>query len=381
MTTYCVTNDIHLHSALAAERPRLVRLCSYLTGELDAGEDLAQEVLIAAWQHVASLRDPNAFQAWLNGIARNVSLRWLRARGRESTVQLPEDSDVANLPSEADLEIALEQHELVTLLDRALALLPATTRDVLVQKYIAESSHAAIAEQLGLSENAVAVRLHRGKLALHKLLTTELRDEAASFGLVAEQEWQETRIWCSHCGQHRLRGRFDAREFALRCPACSIESDSYHSQSTSENGFLQDVKGFRPALNRFSAWMHTFFQEALQNGAASCRRCGYSTPLHLYLPDYAPPSVRARRGLHVLCDRCGAGSYESLDGLVLNLPAMQRFWREHPRMRALPQREIDADGAPALLVGFESVDGRANFEAVLHRDSYAVLAERGGNNV
>src|SRR5690348_7127181 len=124
MTTYCVTNDVHLHSALAAERPRLVRLCAYLTGEPDAGEDLAQEVLIAAWQHVASLRDANAFQSWLNGIARNVSMGWLRARGRELSVQLPEDTDVANLAADADIEIALEQHELVLLLDRALALLP-----------------------------------------------------------------------------------------------------------------------------------------------------------------------------------------------------------------------------------------------------------------
>jgi len=70
-----------------------------------------------------------------------------------------------SLDDDGDPTIELERHELAALLDRALALLPPETRLALVQHYIEESSHAAIAARLGLSEGGVAVRLHRGKLA------------------------------------------------------------------------------------------------------------------------------------------------------------------------------------------------------------------------
>jgi hypothetical protein len=65
-----------------------------------------------------------------------------------------------------------------------------------------------VALALGLSEGAVEARLHRGKLALRRLLTTELREDAAAYGLVAPERgaWQATRIWCLVCGQRRLWG-------------------------------------------------------------------------------------------------------------------------------------------------------------------------------
>lgn len=68
---------------LAAERPRLVRLCTRITGDPGSAEDLAQETLIEAWRHADGLRDPSAVQAWLTGIARNVCRRWARSRGRD----------------------------------------------------------------------------------------------------------------------------------------------------------------------------------------------------------------------------------------------------------------------------------------------------------
>jgi hypothetical protein len=65
----------------------------------------------------------------------------------------------------------------------------------------------------GLSEGAVAMRLHRGKLALRRVLATDLAQDAAAYGLIDEamQEWQETRIWCSSCGQRRYMGAFNQR--------------------------------------------------------------------------------------------------------------------------------------------------------------------------
>ena len=132
------------------ERIRLVRLCAALTGDREVAEDLAQETLLEAWRHKHALWDQNRYTYWLSGIARNVCLRWLRERRRDTAhlitpsrsqhtqnAQLAELED--SLADDLDIEVELERRELVELLDRALALLPAETRIALVEHYVEES--------------------------------------------------------------------------------------------------------------------------------------------------------------------------------------------------------------------------------------------------
>src|SRR5579872_1101343 len=76
---------------LSEARPRLVRLCAYLSGDADAAEDLAQESLLEAWRHAETLRDQAAWDAWVAGIARNVCRRW-RRRARRELVTIEGDS-------------------------------------------------------------------------------------------------------------------------------------------------------------------------------------------------------------------------------------------------------------------------------------------------
>src|SRR5579872_2740408 len=200
-----------------AERPRLVALCASLTGDPTAAEDLAQETLIEAWRHRDRLRDSARERQWLAGIARNVSLRWLRARSRESarTLALPvsTEGDEASAPTwddllagDADLAIELERHELVALLDAALALLPPETRATLLAHYVEQTPLAELAGRLGASDATVAMRLQRGKLALRRILTTELYQEFAPHApdLYERHAWEETSLWCSICGRRHL---------------------------------------------------------------------------------------------------------------------------------------------------------------------------------
>src|SRR5437660_1100031 len=125
-----------LEGALAGERLRIVGLCATLTRNVDVAEDLAQEVLLEAWRSIERLRDAEQFSHWLSGIARNVCLRWERKQGSYlAHLALPPADDEMpleeQLAADVDLEIELERKELVELLDRALAVLPATTRAVL----------------------------------------------------------------------------------------------------------------------------------------------------------------------------------------------------------------------------------------------------------
>jgi hypothetical protein len=60
--------------------------------------------------------------------------------------------------------------------------------------------------------------------------------------------------------------------------------------------------------------------------------------------------------------------------MVLNLPQGRAFFQAHPRLRALPQREIDHAGVAAIVVSFAGVPDNAAYDVILNRDSYETLA-------
>src|SRR3954471_10932840 len=116
-------------------RARLMRLCARLAGDRDAAEDLAQETLLEAWRNVHKLEDPAGVDRWLAAIARHVCLRWLRSRSREPA-RAPEAVGAALADPRADLELELERSELSEVVDRALGLIAADAREVLLRRYV-----------------------------------------------------------------------------------------------------------------------------------------------------------------------------------------------------------------------------------------------------
>ncbi|MDP9372454.1 MAG: RNA polymerase sigma factor [Chloroflexota bacterium] len=390
------SDEFELEAVLPAERERLVRLCARLSGDLGAAEDLAQETLIEAWRHAGGLRDAGGYRPWLSAIALNVCLRWRRSRGREQArvarlAQAGPTGGAVPAPigdesiGDADPGVALEREELADLLDRALALLPAETRDLLLERYVAERPPARIAARLGLSEGAVATRLHRGRLALRRVLTGELRREAALYAPAvhlaapaAGPGWEETPIWCPQCGRRRLRGRFshDPGEFELRCPDCYPRYGVNLSERAGTNWFralFAGVKGYKPALNRMARNTDRYLRPALTTGVSRCLNCGRRLPVRLGMAPTDPPEVQGVRGVHCYCRDCQVSDSVRLTSIALYLPDGRRFWRAHPRMRLLPEREIERDGRAALVIGYESLTAAARFDVVVARDTYAVL--------
>ncbi|GCE08243.1 RNA polymerase sigma factor [Dictyobacter aurantiacus] len=392
------SSDSSFMDLLSEERARLVRLCAYLTGNPGAAEDLAQETLLEAWRNrhkfaAEDLDSATQRAKWLSAIARNVCLRWGRSHGRDlahltqytfSTVDEPDRLDLDDLPSSDtyDLEIELERGELAQLLDRALALLPPTTRAVLIERYIHESTHAEIADRLGLSEDALVQRLYRGKLALRRVMETELQTEAMTYGLIDPQRAgeqqrgeQETRIWCPMCNKHRLIKYYEPASGAtgFTCPGC------WHIAGHSQSLIWEGLRSPRSILNRQLAALSTFYWSAINAGKTLCLMCGQPCEGRIVHPQDMPDAFNYQygddgyHGVFLHCDHCGYEECNPLPHLTIDLPEAQQFWRQHGRVFWLPERDIDYAGQPALLSGFQSAGDSARLDVVYQRDTLKVL--------
>lgn len=354
--------------ALPELRGRLVRRARSLGADPATAEDLVQEALSEAWRLRGRLYDPAGLDRWLAAILTNVHRRWLRQRAREaartSAAQL-DDGEPA-IASRAgggfDVEAELERHELAGLLDRAMGQLPEQTRQVLVQRFVDEQPIGELAARLGLSQGAVRMRLQRGKLALREVLTTTCQDDALAYGLIGEAEagWQATGIWCPHCGAVRLRGRFcePRRRLELACPAgCEFAVSA-------DDIVYGDVRGFRPALKRATAYSHEFFRDAVRGPGGRPHPATVEaglTPggIHEVWID----GTRHRRPRITT----------TLSGYALSSPEGQRFWQEHPRIRLTAHHELEAEGEPAVLTSFMSTGSAARLDVVVSRASLRVI--------
>ena len=145
-------------------------LAMKLTGDRHLAADVAQEALIRAWKALPTFRGEAAFGTWLHRITVNVAWTLRRRNQRHRGVEL----ELAEPRLEADQighpERAGETSDLRKRLDRALARLTPSARQVVILKDVQGWSHAEIAESLGITVTAAKVRLHRARATLQEHL-------------------------------------------------------------------------------------------------------------------------------------------------------------------------------------------------------------------
>jgi len=122
-------------------------------------DDLANDVCLAAWGRLASLRDPAAFGGWLATIARNRAADFHRA-----TIESTELSADLGAP---DRTPARTEALAVLAVIRGL---PEAYRDTLVLRLVEGMTGPEISARTGLTEGSVRVNLHRGMKLLREKL-------------------------------------------------------------------------------------------------------------------------------------------------------------------------------------------------------------------
>jgi RNA polymerase sigma-70 factor (ECF subfamily) len=140
--------------------------------------DLTQEVFVAVHQGIKDLRSEGAFISWLFSIANHVALRyWERERSRPKLQTVasqldaepsgPSDTVIDRLAaSDPDPENQVLELERVRSVQKALEELPSQMKNCLKGRIYEGLSNIEIARRLGISENTVAVHIHKGIAAL-----------------------------------------------------------------------------------------------------------------------------------------------------------------------------------------------------------------------
>lgn len=272
-----------IEALFSRAEPRLQRLARARQVAPDAIDDVIQETLLEAWKSLEQLRDETRFAAWLDGICRNVCLRYQRRQGilrtRETPFDLSENDpdDETALPVQLadpdtfDPAEELSRHDMALLLDRALGYLSPESRTAVEQHYLAEAPQRELAARMGLSLSALEARLHRARGQLLQVLSHDLREDALALGLAILPAdavgWRKTQITCFLCGRTLMQGLFEPMaggriNMRLRCPTCQTEAIN-----TLGLVDLAQARSFLPATKKTIQQIGQTILDALPSGS------------------------------------------------------------------------------------------------------------------
>jgi RNA polymerase sigma-70 factor, ECF subfamily len=150
-----------------------------LTGNEEDASDVVQEAYLRAYKSLKRFRGDAQFSTWLYRIVANCASTLLGKRTKTRHDQL----DEANAPIDAHAEydpgasadIGVDR----AMVTEALRELPDGLRAVVVLRDVYDLPHEAIAKELGISEAAAKVRLHRARRKLRERLFPLRGEEAA----------------------------------------------------------------------------------------------------------------------------------------------------------------------------------------------------------
>jgi RNA polymerase sigma-70 factor, ECF subfamily len=162
--------------------PRLLAVARRLVGNDEDARDVVQDAMLSAYRSIDKFEAQARVSTWLHRIVVNAALMKLRTRRRkpEESIEplLPtfrEDGHRNELPAwAAKSDDTAERNETQRIVREAILNLPEAYREVVILRDIEEQDTASTAQALGITPNAVKIRLHRARQALRTQLLQHL---------------------------------------------------------------------------------------------------------------------------------------------------------------------------------------------------------------
>ena len=139
-----------------------------LTGNEEDAKDVVQEAYLRAYKGLRRFRGDAAFSTWLYRITANCASTQLTRRSRHRHDELDDEFEMTDQQPENNPEARADASVLREQLRTALEDLPPRLRAVVVLRDVYDLPHEAIAAELGISEAAAKVRLHRARRRLRE---------------------------------------------------------------------------------------------------------------------------------------------------------------------------------------------------------------------
>ena len=158
---------------------RLLAVAKRVLRNEDDARDAVQDAFLSACRALAAFKGDAKLSTWLHRIVINAALMRLRSRKQRSEQSIDDllprfdDEgwwDASLRPVAVSSHDLFERRESRTLVRGCIERLPDTYRTVLVMRDIEDLDTDEVAERLGVTPNAVKIRLHRARQALRSLI-------------------------------------------------------------------------------------------------------------------------------------------------------------------------------------------------------------------
>lgn len=140
-------------------------LTAYLAGRLgnaESAQEAAQETFVRAYFGLRQLKKRRSFHCWLLGIAGRVAKEQQRKQSRFQSIADPPAARAAKKQEVGDIDM-----------EKAIAELPGSYRELILLRFYADYSCSRIAQQLDVPLGTVTKRLSRAYARLRELLTEQ----------------------------------------------------------------------------------------------------------------------------------------------------------------------------------------------------------------
>lgn len=152
---------------------RLFRAARAIVRNDHEAEDVVQQTWLEIYRHLPQFRGDAQFTTWATRICVNAALAVARKRPVIAEIV---DVEGGEVPTDV-----VDREQLGRVLQEVLGHLPQGNREVMVLRDVLELDTAETAACLGLTEEAVRVRLHRARAAVAAELTERAIDKVYSF--------------------------------------------------------------------------------------------------------------------------------------------------------------------------------------------------------
>lgn len=157
-------------------QPTVLAYISSMVPNFQDAEDILQTVALTIAEKYDTFDPSCSFLSWALGIAQNKIYDYFRKQSKQRKIKILDTQTIAQIAEIFEKESS-HLNEMRYALEFCLGKLSGHWRQILELRYIRELSTQRIAQQLGMSKNAIFITLHRVRMALQECIQKRLSAE------------------------------------------------------------------------------------------------------------------------------------------------------------------------------------------------------------